>query len=58
MRTWLFVPADDEAKVIKAIASSADVVILDLEVEPEPFCNGRRGGTKVGFVDSLRHVSS
>lgn len=29
--TWLFVPADDEARINKALASAADAVILDLE---------------------------
>jgi citrate lyase subunit beta/citryl-CoA lyase len=31
MRSLLFVPADDERKIGKALASGADVVILDLE---------------------------
>ena len=31
MRSWLFVPCDSERKVAKALASNADVVILDLE---------------------------
>jgi len=31
MRSWLFVPADSERKITKALASQADVVILDLE---------------------------
>ncbi len=30
-RSWLFIPADTEAKLAKADASGADVVILDLE---------------------------
>lgn len=30
-RTWLFVPADNAARIAKALASSADAVILDLE---------------------------
>jgi citrate lyase subunit beta/citryl-CoA lyase len=36
-RSWLFVPADDERKVAKAVASDADAVIFDLEdsVVPE-----------------------
>ena len=36
-RSWLFVPADSEKKVAKALASEADAVILDLEdsVVPE-----------------------
>lgn len=29
--SWLFVPADDERKILKALGSAADVVILDLE---------------------------
>jgi citrate lyase subunit beta / citryl-CoA lyase len=37
MRSLLFVPADSERKITKALASAADVVILDLEdsVAPE-----------------------
>ena len=31
MRSWLFVPGDSEHKINKALAGSADVVILDLE---------------------------
>jgi len=31
MRSWLFVPCDSERKIEKALASTADVVILDLE---------------------------
>src|SRR4249919_1646754 len=31
MRSLLFVPADSEKKIPKALASDADVVILDLE---------------------------
>lgn len=36
-RSWLFVPADSEKKVAKAIASQADAIIFDLEdsVAPE-----------------------
>jgi citrate lyase subunit beta/citryl-CoA lyase len=30
-RSWLFVPADDEAKLAKALGAGADAVILDLE---------------------------
>lgn len=37
-RSWLFVPGDDEKKIGKAFASTADVVIVDLEdaVGPTP----------------------
>lgn len=31
MRSWLFVPGDSERKILKALASKADVVILDME---------------------------
>ncbi len=31
VRSWLFVPADDQRKTAKALAAEADVVILDLE---------------------------
>jgi len=45
-RSWLFVPGDDEKKIAKAFASSADVVIVDLEdaVGPTPArkANARR----------------
>ena len=36
-RSWLFVPADSEKKIAKAIESEADAVIFDLEdsVAPE-----------------------
>ncbi len=30
-RSWLFVPADSDKKVVKAIASDADAIIFDLE---------------------------
>jgi citrate lyase subunit beta/citryl-CoA lyase len=44
MRSLLFVPADSERKVMKALASAADVVILDLEdsVAPERKETARR----------------
>lgn len=35
-RSWLFVPADSEKKVAKAIASDADAVIFDLEDSVAP----------------------
>lgn len=31
MRSWLFVPGNVEKKIVKAISSAADVVIIDLE---------------------------
>jgi citrate lyase subunit beta / citryl-CoA lyase len=30
-RSWLFVPGDEQAKIVKAAASGADAIILDLE---------------------------
>ena len=45
-RSWLFVPGDDEKKIAKAFASSADIVIVDLEdavgPTPERKANARR----------------
>ncbi|MEO6433838.1 MAG: CoA ester lyase [Sphingomicrobium sp.] len=35
-RSWLFVPADSERKIAKALASEADAVILDLEDSVAP----------------------
>ena len=35
-RSWLFVPADSERKIAKALASAADAIILDLEDSVAP----------------------
>ena len=35
-RSWLFVPADSERKIAKALASEADAIILDLEDSVTP----------------------
>ena len=35
-RSWLFVPADSEKKIAKAIESEADAVIFDLEDSVAP----------------------
>src|SRR3982751_2644831 len=35
-RSWLFVPADSEKKVMKALESEADAVIFDLEDSVAP----------------------
>jgi len=37
-RSWLFVPADSEKKVLKALESDADAVIFDLEDSVAPDC--------------------
>ena len=31
MRSWLFVPGDDDRKMAKAVDSAADIVLFDLE---------------------------
>ncbi len=53
-RSWLFVPGDDEKKIAKAFASSADVVIVDLEdavgPTPERKANARRASR--GYLDA------
>lgn len=36
LRSWLFVPGDSERKQLKALASSADALILDLEDSVDP----------------------
>ena len=36
MRSWLFVPADSERKIARALTSDADAVILDLEDSVAP----------------------
>ena len=35
-RSWLFVPADSEKKIAKALASDADAIIFDLEDSVAP----------------------
>lgn len=44
MRSWLFAPGDSERKMIKAIASDADIALLDLEdsVVPERKAEARK----------------
>jgi citrate lyase subunit beta/citryl-CoA lyase len=43
-RSWLFVPADSEKKIAKAVESEADAVIFDLEdsVAPQQKASGRQ----------------
>ena len=50
-RSWLFVPADSEKKVAKAIASDADAVIFDLEDSVVP-------GQKAAARDILKGLAS
>ena len=44
MRSWLFAPGDSEKKICKAIASDADIALLDLEdsVVPERKADARK----------------
>ena len=61
-RSWLFVPADSEKKIGKAIESEADAVIFDLEdsvaLRPEGSCTadpqelGKRSGGPQWWVES------
>jgi citrate lyase subunit beta / citryl-CoA lyase len=37
-RSWLFVPADSNKKILKALESKADAIILDLEDSVAPAC--------------------
>ena len=36
MRSWLFVPADSEKKIAKAIESEADAIIFVPQFTPQP----------------------
>lgn len=49
-RSWLFVPADSEKKIAKAIDSSADAIIFDLEDSVAP-------AQKAGARDILKALS-
>ena len=48
-RSWLFVPADDERKIAKALESDADAVIFDLEDSVAP-------GMKAAARDILKKL--
>jgi citrate lyase subunit beta/citryl-CoA lyase len=48
-RSWLFVPADSEKKIAKALDSDADAVIFDLEDSVVP-------GQKTAARDILKHL--
>ena len=39
-RSWLFVPADSERKIAKALESDADAIIFDLEDSVAPAQKG------------------
>src|SRR5436190_4071817 len=48
-RSWLFVPADSEKKIAKALDSEADAVIFDLEDSVAP-------AQKAAARDILKHL--
>src|SRR3954466_10270981 len=48
-RSWLFVPADSERKIVKALESDADAVIFDLEDSVAP-------GMKAAARDILKNL--
>lgn len=54
MRSWLFVPSDSDRKMSKAMASGADVVILDLEdsIAGEPQAKARARDVASEFLRS------
>ena len=54
-RSWLFVPADSERKITKALESDADAVIFDLEdsVTAERKDAARAKNIVVGFAGLL-----
>ena len=49
-RSWLFVPADSEKKIAKALESDADAVIFDLEDSVAPSEKVRARGLKAGVM--------
>lgn len=51
MRSLLFVPADSERKILKALSSSADVVILDLE---DSVAADRKAGARALAAEVLK----
>jgi citrate lyase subunit beta/citryl-CoA lyase len=46
-RSWLFVPGDDEKKIAKAFASTADIVIVDLEDAVGPTAERKAAARRV-----------
>lgn len=51
MRSWLFIPADDEKKLGKGITSGADVLLLDLEDAVAP---SRKADARKVCADYIR----
>ena len=53
-RSWLFVPADSERKIAKALDSEADAVIFDLEDSVAPGAESRRARHPEEPAEALR----
>lgn len=51
MRSWLFIPADDEKKLGKGVSSGADVLLLDLEDAVAP---SRKADARKVCADYIR----
>jgi citrate lyase subunit beta/citryl-CoA lyase len=51
MRSWLFIPADDEKKLGKGVTSAADVLLLDLEDAVAP---SRKADARKVCADYIR----
>ena len=49
-RSWLFVPADSEKKILHALETDADAVIFDLEDSVAP---ARKAAAREGFTGKL-----
>jgi citrate lyase subunit beta/citryl-CoA lyase len=54
MRSWLFVPADNERKIEKALGAGADIVILDLEDSVAPEAKDMARANTARFLDDGR----
>ena len=57
-RSYLFVPGNRPERFDKALASGADVVILDLEDAVTPSTGGRRPATREAITSCERACSS
>ena len=55
-RSWLFVPADSERKIAKALDSDADAIIFDLEDSVAPGAQGRPRATSSSICRSATAV--
>ena len=53
MRSLLFVPGDDEKKIVKAMDTEADVVILDLEDSVAPGQKMKAGALVRDVLETL-----